>query len=288
MRIFIILLAFVSLFLFSCKKENHSGNGTSNGEDTSALGKFINATGITDATVKVDLDSLITRAQRHGWWNSCNVIYPFAGGTSTTCKYNLKDPRDSDAAFRLVFNGSTWTFDSYGIHPGASGYGYTYFNPSIQIADPNSCHLSVYSLDDVAGGSDNGDIGAWGDGLGFYLSARDAWPDSSGKPFASIANDGFQGTSVNGAGFFLATKASGASADFYRDSLLMTSVSSSPGNLPNLNLFICNQNFPYGAEPYSAGFSQRGLAFITIGSGINGTMEAFMYSDIDSFVNSKR
>ncbi len=283
MKISINLLAFVSLFLFSCQKEIHYAKGNANVVDTSALGKFITATGITDATLKVNLDSLITRARRHGWWDLCKVIYPLAGGTSTTCKYNLKDPRDSDAAFRLVFNGSTWT-----IHPGASGYGYTYFNPAIQIADPNSCHLSVYSLDDVAGGSDNADIGAWGDGLGFYLSTRDAWPDSSGKPFASIANDGFQGTGVNGAGFFLATKASGASADFYRDSLLMTSVSSSPGNLPNLNLFICNQNFPYGAEPYSAGFSQRGLAFITIGSGINGTMEAFMYSDIDSFVNSKR
>ena len=287
MKIYAILLAFVSLFLFTCKKENNVGSGNNTGSDTSALGKFIKATGITDATLKVNLDSLITRARRHGWWDLCQVIYPLAGGTSTTCKYNLKDPRDSDTAFRLVFNGSTWAFNSNGIHPGASGYGYTYFNPAIQIADPNSCHLSVYSLDDVAGGSDNADIGAWGDGLGFYLSARDAWPDSSGKPFASIGNDGFQGTSVNGAGFFLVTKASASSSDFYRNSLLMTSASSSPGNLPNLNLFICNQNFPYGAEPYSAGFSQRGLAFITIGSGINSTMEVSMYSDINDFVESK-
>ena len=287
MKISINLLAFASLFLFSCQKEVHYVNGNGNVVDTSALGKFIKATGINDVTLKLNLDSLITRARRHGWWDLCKVIYPLAGGTSTTCKYNLKDPRDSDSAFRLVFNGSTWTFDSYGIHPAASGYGYTYFDPSIQIADPNSCHLSVYSLDDVAGGSDNGDIGAWGNGLGFYLSTRTSWPDSSGKPFASIGNDGFQGTGVNGAGFFLATRASGTSSDFYRGSLLMTSVPSSQSNLPNLNLFICNQNFPNGGEPYSAGFSQRGLAFITIGYGINGTMEAFMYSDINDFVDNK-
>ena len=28
------------------------------------------------------------------------------GGTATTTKWNLKDPRDSDAAYRLIFKGT--------------------------------------------------------------------------------------------------------------------------------------------------------------------------------------
>jgi hypothetical protein len=286
MRLFITLLAIVSLFFIACKKENGGTNGNGQTTDTTALGKFVKATGITDATLKVNLDSLITRARRHGWWDLCKVIYPFAGGTSTTCKFNLKDPRDSDSAFRVVFNGSTWTFDSQGIHPGASGYGYTYFNPAIQIADTNSCHLSVYSLDDIAGGTDNSDIGAWGGGLGFYLSTRDFYPDSSGKPFASVGTKLFQGTGVNGAGFFLTTKDSVDIADIYRGPVLMTSTFSE-GKLPNLSLFLCNVNFPDGGEPYINGFSQRGLGFATIGAGIDSTMEALMYSDISDFMENK-
>jgi len=285
-----ILLTFACLFLFACEKEVKYADVTTNVIDTSALGKFIKATGIVDTKLKANLDSLITRARRHGWWDLCNVIYPLAGGTQGSCKYNLKDPRDADAAFRLSFIGGTWIFTFIAANPGATGYGYTYFNPSTQIADPNSCHLSVYSMDDVPGGADNADIGAYDDSahLGFYLSTRDTYPDSSGKPLAEISKSVFQGTSQNGAGFFLTTKTSASNASLYWGSSLVGQDSTAgSGNLPNLDLFICNQNFTGSAEPYDAGFSQRGFAFITIGSGINNTIEALMYLDISDFVDNK-
>ena len=288
MRILIILLAFVSLFLFACKKADHIANGNGQKNDT-ALANFIKATGITDATLKVNLDSLITRAKRHGWWDLCKVIYPLTGGTSSSCKYNLKDPRDSDSAYRLVFNGGTWTFDNMGVHPGSTGYANTFLNPSTTLT-VNDCHLAVYSLDDVSGGSDNADIGCYqSGGIGFYLSARDTYPDTSGKPFANISNINLQGTTVNGSGFFLLTKSSSSSHSFYRgSSLIGSNMSSSTDSLPNTYAFLCNQNLNYlYPSPYSDGYSQRGLSFATIGSGINSTIEALMYSDINDFVYGK-
>ena len=291
MKLLLISLASACLLLFSCQKQNHpvNGNGNVNTVDTSALAKFIKATGIVDTKLQTNLDSLITRGKRHGWWDLCNVIYPFAGGTEASCKFNLKDPRDSDTAFRLSFIGGSWTFTSVSANPGASGYGYTYFNPSIQIADPNSCHLSVYSMDDVAGEADNADIGAYDTtGLGFYLSTRDNFPDSSGKPFVEVSKSSFQGSGVNGAGFFLMSKTSATNASLYQASSLVGADSAAvSGKLPNLSLFICNQNYNGAPEPYLLGFSQRGLAFVTIGSGINSTIEALMYSDLTSFVESK-
>src|SRR6476660_6353692 len=183
MRI-ITLLFFASFLLFSCQKEAGSSNYNNNPPppppDTTALGMFVKATGITNEQLKVNIDSLITRARNHGWWDLCNVIYPIAGGTETSNKYNLKDPRDADEAFRLTFLGdSTWTYTNIEANPGISGYGDTHFNPSVALSDPNSCHLSVYSMSDSAGGSDNADIGAYdmGSNLGFYLSTRTAWPD---------------------------------------------------------------------------------------------------------------
>src|SRR5436853_6337635 len=108
MKVVTLLSAFFCLLLFSCQKEASNSNNRANGNgdnntpvDTSALGKFIKATGINDPALKDNLDSLITRARRHGWWDLSNVIYPFAGGTQASCKYNLKDPRDEDEAFRL-------------------------------------------------------------------------------------------------------------------------------------------------------------------------------------------
>ena len=283
-------LLIIILFLFSsCQKEvSYSGDGNTNNVDTSALGRFIAATGITNAILKVNLDSLITRSRNHGWWGQCQVIYPFAGGTQNSCKYNLKDPRDADDAFRINFLGDTWTYTNVAANPGVSGYGNTYFNPSGRLPDQNSCHLSVYSMADSAGGVDNGDIGAY-DGttnLGFYLSTRTAWPDTSGKPFAVISKTAFQGAQVNGAGYFLITK-SGTIASFYQNSPEGSSASVAPGNLPDLSLYICNQNFPAGGSPYNDGFSHRPLSFATIGSGVDSATVASMYSDILDFVSRK-
>lgn len=284
-----LLSIFICFFLLSCQKEiSYESDSNPEYVDTSALGRFLAATGITDATLKVNLDSLITRSRNHGWWGQCQVIYPFAGGTQNSCKYNLKDPRDADDAFRINFLGNTWTYTNVAADPGVSGYGNTYFDPAARLSDPNSCHLSAYSMSNNAGGVDNGDIGGY-DGttnLGFYLSTRTAWPDTSGKPFSAISKSSFQGAEVNGAGYFLITK-SGTVANFYQNSPQAQSFSAASGNLPDLDLYICNQNFPAGGNPYNNGFSQRPLSFATIGSGIDSATVASMYSDILDFVNRK-
>jgi hypothetical protein len=60
-------------------------------------------------------------------------------------KFNLKDPRDLDAAFRLVFNGG-FTHSRNGAQPnGTNGYAETYFNPVVQSLPVNDTHFSIYS-----------------------------------------------------------------------------------------------------------------------------------------------
>lgn len=282
------VLIIVTFFLLSCQKEVSSPGTNNTPTDTSALGKFLKAAGITDQQAKKNLDSLITRARNHGWWDLCKVIYPLAGGTENSCKFNLKDPKDSNESFRLSFMGDTWTYTNIAINPGASGYGYTYFNPSNQIADQNSVHMSIFSIADAPGEDDNADIGAFNlsDFSGLYLSARTNWPDTSGRPFGYIGDRAFQGQGVNGEGFFLMTKNT-LDISFFRDSSVMTSLAATPAALPNMDLFLCNQNFSGAAQPYSHGFSQRGLAFVTIGSGISGELETLMYLDINDFVENK-
>ena len=69
---------------------------------------FITAAGITDPTQQTAIDSLVIGLKADSLWTNMQAIYPFVGGTATTHKYNLKDPRDLNAAYRLSFAGG-WT-----------------------------------------------------------------------------------------------------------------------------------------------------------------------------------
>jgi hypothetical protein len=89
---------------------------------------FITAAGITDNTQKSAINTLVVSMKGFGIWTKMKAIYPFVGGTAALHKWNLKDPRDLDAAFRLVFNGG-WTHSSTGALPnGTNGYADTFFN----------------------------------------------------------------------------------------------------------------------------------------------------------------
>jgi hypothetical protein len=67
---------------------------------------FLTATGITDPTITSAIDTLVLDLKAASLWTKMKALYPFVGGTSTTHKYNLVDPADTDAAFRLTFNGT--------------------------------------------------------------------------------------------------------------------------------------------------------------------------------------
>jgi hypothetical protein len=75
---------------------------------------FINASGITDTTQKSAVNTLVKDLKRFGLWSKIKAFYPFVGGTPASHKWNLKDPRDLNEAYRLTFNGG-WTHDLMGV-----------------------------------------------------------------------------------------------------------------------------------------------------------------------------
>lgn len=93
---------------------------------------FKDATGITDCTILVALQDLVTNLKIGGEssiWNDLFAIYPFVGGTANTNKYNLKNPADTNAAFRLSFFG-TVNHSANGVQftGGTGNYANTYFD----------------------------------------------------------------------------------------------------------------------------------------------------------------
>jgi PKD repeat protein len=121
---------------------------------------FLNATGITDNTITSAIDQLVVDLKDAGIWSRIDAAYPFVGGTASTCKYNLKDPRDLNAAFRLDFNGS-WTIGASGAAPtsaDSSNYADTFWDTSVGGGRNDIHHVYRYLLAPV-GGCGYGGIG---------------------------------------------------------------------------------------------------------------------------------
>ena len=105
---------------------------------------FITAAAITDATQQGALDVLVKGLKTDLLWAKMLAVYPFVGGTATSCKFNLKNPLDTNGAFRLNFVGG-WTFSSNGITPnGTTAYADTFLIPLTHFTSGNSS-VSAYS-----------------------------------------------------------------------------------------------------------------------------------------------
>jgi hypothetical protein len=95
-------------------------------------------------TEKTAINTLVVNLKAANIWNKMKALYPFIGSTATSQKFNLKDPRDLNAAYRLTFTGG-WTYSSNGALPnGTNAYASTYVVPNTNLTN-NSTHFSYYS-----------------------------------------------------------------------------------------------------------------------------------------------
>jgi hypothetical protein len=237
---------------------------------------FLAATGITDPTTADALDDLVIAAKAHGWWSKCIAIYPFVGGTATTHKYNLKDPRDLDAAFRLTVTGS-YTHNANGITgDGGSAYGDTHIVGSTSLTG-NDFHASIWSATNSA--ADVGDFGAVNASVtqGLLLYAK----LSSGNAVArnpDIASDVTVAV-ANSTGYYDMTRTGSSSLELYKNGSVIGSNATSSGSFSAFNIYISAVNYTGGPIQYSA----RNYKFFTIGTSTNSTVAGDMYNDIAAF-----
>lgn len=241
---------------------------------------FITAAGITDATQQSAINTLVTDLKGYGIWTKMKAIYPFVGGTASAHKFNLKDPRDLDAAFRLVFSGG-WTHSSNGALPnGTNGYANTYCNPQTRLA-LQSNHLSHYSRTQISN-TNTHDMGCEsGAGLNFNLF----------QYFNGISNKGFNdglyptnaavSNTTNTLGFQIGTRTSNVVLKLhFNGSLLNTNTNTkTQTSYPNHNIFIGATNSNGIAGNYSA----RQCAFASIGDGLTDTEAANFRTAVQAY-----
>ena len=252
-----------------------SGFASQNSFDPDA-GAFINATGIGGIEA-VAINNLVNQLKTAGLWTKLLGVYPMVGGTSTTCKFNLINPQDTDAAYRLSFGG-TWTFSNSGAKPnGASGtYADTFFVPNTKLSATTG-HLSYYSFTNSAGSYV--EIGVTdGAATNECLTAV----NFGGNQYSFWAGDGGAGGGVaNGTslGFYITNKNPGTTANIegWKNGVRVINTGTSNQSAPASKVFI-------GAESNSNATnyrnSDRGCSFASFGYSFASTADTTNFSNI--------
>lgn len=109
---------------------------------------FLTAANITDPDTVSAINDLVIALKAASLWTVWDAIYPFVGGSAYAHKFNLIDPQDLDASFRLTFSG-TVTHDANGATPnGTTGYMDTHIVPAtVFTATDHSCHVYLGTND---------------------------------------------------------------------------------------------------------------------------------------------
>ncbi len=234
---------------------------------------FFNAAGITNATQKTAIDYLVVGLKNAGIWTKMKAVYPFVGGTANTHKFNLKNPQDSNAAFRLIFNGG-WTHTSGGALPnGTNGWANTFLAPSSNLS-LNSTHLSFYTSTNVTTGL-RVDIGSNDTGnLPIYLSAY----YSTLGVISNINNTGFQGgvATANSRGLVLSSRTANNVWAIYKNWVNIA-------NRTTVANLLTSQNVILSALTSTTEFSNRIQAFSSIGDGLNATEASNLYTVVQQY-----
>lgn len=251
--------------------------------DPDACAFFTAVTGggdVLSADEKTVVDSSIKIFKAASMWNSTDlkVFYPFVGGTITSCKWNARDPRDLDAAFRITFGGTS-TYSNGVAWNGTTGYGNTHLDASTNLT-AGSCHLSYYTMTASTNGFDMGNLGS---GIDNRTVMVINYFNVLYSEVYSYANAVVLGGQTAVAGFFVSNRTSATSLKVYRDNSEIGSNTTNETNVaPSGGLFIGAVNDGSGSPALN---SDKKAGMITIGGGLDGTKLTALYNVQQLFKN---
>lgn len=251
---------------------------------------FLEAATIYNENHQRAIIELVRRLKSAGLWTKMKAIYPLIGGTASSHKWNLKDPRDVNAAFRLTFSGG-WTHSSTGASPnGTTAYANTYCTPASNLVN-NSTHISYYSRTDaksgapvyVGTGTDVGTLTTYTSPIPlFQLVVRGDYggvAQSSSSHYK--ASDEIKVNQSTGLGLFTTSRINSTSHIIYRNNTNIGSSTVASAEFTRLTFpfYIAARND--ANSPYQ--YSNKQSAFISIGDGLTDTDVANLYNIVDLY-----
>lgn len=211
--------------------------------DADALAYF-NATGLTDITKKAAINSYIVGLKADSLWagTKLRALYIFPGNTATINKYNLKDPQDTDAAFRLLYNSVNFTHGTNGVavtNSSTADFIDTRLNPStvyptyaFSYGALNHVIPSVNNTGGVYFGGNAGGSTLFNMRRGTSATEQVTFADGNSRTSTGITLLEFWACSHNG-----------TTAQVYKDGVATGgTISVTTGSRPNQNMYLMRQN----------------------------------------------
>jgi hypothetical protein len=238
---------------------------------------WITATGETDTTILGALNTLESDMATYGLTAKMKALYPFVGGTSAKHKYNFMDARDLDAAFRLVFNGG-WTHSSTGALPnGSNGYANTKLIPSSNLTQNNS-HISIYNRTNTDGLMvDMGTSQVTASAESILLTR---WSNGTLLNHNTVFATRMNPSNTDSRGHYIISRRSSSDMEAYKNGSSISTSSASSASAGN-SIFLGAWYDSNQAMPNY--YSNREIAFSSIGDGLTDTEAANFYTAVQAF-----
>ena len=257
-----------SMFLATHGILARSGGGGGFDPDAQA---FITAAAITDPTQQSAINTLVTDLKGYSLWTKFKAIYPIVGGAAASHKFNLKDPRDLDAAFRLHFT-NAWTHSATGMTPnGASAFANTFLNTNTQL-NVNSHSFGIYSRTNNTSGTQV--YGAFSSTITFLHNNLTAANFISGGASNTLSYTANPSTSL-----LLLTRTSSTLSKAFRAGVLLGQETAAVIALPSFNFYLGARNNTGNPEFYSS----HELSFAFLGDGLTDTDAANFYTAVQAY-----
>ena len=233
---------------------------------------FVVSAGLTNATQVTAINTLVSALKTAGIWTKMKAIYPFVGGSAYSHKFNLKDPRDVDAAYRIVFNGG-WIHTSTGaLSNGTTGYANTKLAPNVMGL--NSQHLSFYTT--IEGSTQ---MGVATNGYNWI----DTFDATTFRAPINLQNYTLVSATINSrTGFFLGNRNSSTNTSIYKNANKLADVSISSQYLEAYPIYISglNRNTSINIS------ASNQYIFASIGDGLTDVEALAFYNAVQAFQTS--
>ena len=231
---------------------------------------FITAAGITNTTQQGAINTLVVQLKANSLWTNMQAIYPYVGGTAASHKYNLKDPRDLDAAFRLEYRGSSVTHSANGITTTGTGYCNTFCVPGSVLNRSYGDYIRIATNDGWSGSY-------IGNAFGFKVNTSPA--------VTAVGVNNLQGLGNSIVYGYLTSSILSASSGFLFNNsttkFTNTSVASSPA-AGVIYIGALNQGTTSAGTPWSE-YGNRTLSFTHLSNGLTSAQHSTLVTIVQAY-----
>lgn len=236
---------------------------------------FLTASGITNATYSNALDTLVKDLRANNFLTKIKCWHIYYGNL-TKSKFNIINPIDSDANYRLNYFGTDTINDNGYNLSGTNSYANTHFIP-LGFLSTDNCGITLISgTNNTPVKSDSFEIGGF---VRLYLAIRNVnrFFGSAGRNPANTAN-------FDARGIFTSTRATPSTFSNIKNGVVQVITSNPTASFVNEKITV--GNIIISGTVYANGYSNQRIQQTLIHEGFTDAETATLHTLLSTFENS--